>query len=210
MSHLTKKKGHHSRWPATSHAACLPLFVKLVFHLLLWCCRVWEKSLQRANWYGDAKNTRDWLYFWSLTAVSRYGAHWLWLMIARLLRYSALNEAAWCYFEEIISVCARAHLCAWITHTFRSLIINRQVDFFFSTTISNSVEMNPGAEMYPLDSNTVRRMMDKSKVKCDLAIAASCTLFQWAYVLQATVTGHTPASLCIIQYKHSYRYIFCK
>lgn len=33
-------------------------------------------------------------YFGSLTAVSRYTAHRLWPMMVRLLRYSALNEAA--------------------------------------------------------------------------------------------------------------------
>lgn len=84
-------------------------------------------------------------------------------------------------------------MCVWITHTFRSLIINRQVEyFFFPTAISISAEMKPDGEMYRLDSSTVGRKMDKSKVKCDLAIAASHTLFQRACVLlQTTVMGRT-------------------
>lgn len=94
---------HCSLWRATSAVPCLSC--RFVFHYLLRCCCVWEKSLQQASWYPDAKNTYDWLYFWGLTVISYYMAHRLWLRMMCPLRYSSLNKAPWCYFERIFGEC---------------------------------------------------------------------------------------------------------
>lgn len=73
-------------WEATFSADCLSC--RFVLHKLLRCCCVWEKSLQRASRYPDAKNTCDWLYFWGLTVISYYMLHWLQLKMMCPLRYS--------------------------------------------------------------------------------------------------------------------------
>lgn len=87
-------------------AACYSC--RFVLHKLLRCCCVWEKSLQQASKYPGAKNIRDWLYFWALTVISYYMAHWLWLRMMCLLRYSQSQKSTLMLFwKDYLSICVK-------------------------------------------------------------------------------------------------------